>query len=358
DCVVLRSIWCKVSYASEERDLLEVGLRRDGSSIFGPGHKWGNMPAVAVGWNIDRESFFNSNAILNWKLRASYGTAGNNRISPYLYQNLIGSNGLPTVFGNAALRWERTTTFNAATDISFALGVDFTAEWFDKKTTDILIRSDQLFTAGIGMNSQSSDNISPYFNAGSARVKGYELKANYNKQFTDRFRFTANLGYTKIQSEILELIEPGVPIIQGNAILMEGKALRENYGFKTDGLLQQADIDNPEVVKFSGQRAGEIRYVDTNGDGILDDNDRMPLGNTEPTDIFFGGLGFVYGEWDFDVMVSGQSGRDFIYSGIFANPFTGNIGTQSTPQIYQQDTWTPDNTDASLPILLASAPRF
>src|SRR5690606_20281955 len=112
-----------------------------------PGHKWGNMPAVAVGWNIDREPFFNSEVILNWKLRASYGIAGNNRIAPYLYQNLIGGNGLPTVFGNAALRWERTNTLNIASDISLAAGFDFTAEWFDKTTTDILIRSDQLFTA-------------------------------------------------------------------------------------------------------------------------------------------------------------------------------------------------------------------
>lgn len=358
DDIALRSIWLKGIYSYDERYLLEVGLRRDGSSIFGPGHKWGNMPAVAVGWNIDREPFFHSGVILNWKLRASYGTAGNNRISPYLYQNLIGSNGLPTVFGNAALRWERTTTFNAASDISFAAGFDFTAEWFDKKTTDILIRSDQLFTAGIGMNSQSDANISPYFNAGSARVKGYEFAINYKKQLTDRFRFTANLGYTKLHSEILELIEPGVPIISGNTILMEGKALRENYGFRTDGLLQQEDIDNPEIVKFSGQRAGEIRFLDTNGDGILDNDDRVPLGNTEPTDIFFGGFGFVYGAWDFDALVSGQSGSDLFYTGILANPFTGNIGTQSTPQIYQQDTWTPENTDASLPIMLASAPRF
>lgn len=356
--VALRSYFGKLVYAYDERYLLEAGVRRDGSSIFGPGHKWGNFPSVAAGWNIDRESFFNVRQVEGWKLRASYGILGNNRVAPYQYQNLINSNGTPSVFGNAALRWERTAIFNVGTDVNLASGFDITAEWYEKKTTDILIRSEQFYSSGIGISSANGANTAPLFNAGSARVRGLDLSVKYNKKVNNNFNFHASLGYSKMESKILQLITPGVPIIQGNSILMEGHALSERFGFKTQGLLQQADIENDDIVKFSGQRAGEVRFVDTNGDGVLNDNDRVPLGNTEPTDIFFGGLGFQYKGFDLDALASGSSGRDFFYEGILANPFQGNIGTQATPQIYQTDTWTPENPNAALPALSAAGIRF
>lgn len=356
--VALRSYFGKLIYAFDERYLLELGVRRDGSSIFGKGHKWGNFPSVAVGWNIDRESFFKVKQIEGWKLRASYGILGNNRVSPYQYQNLINSNGTPSVFGNTALQWEKTAIFNIGTDINLLSGFDITAEWYEKKTTDILIRSEQFFSSGIGINSASGTNTAPLFNAGSARVRGFDLSVKYRKKINSRLNLNASLGYSKMNSKILQLITPGMPIIRGNSILMEGKALSERYGFKTQGLLQQADIDNEEVVKFSGQRAGEIRFVDSNGDGILNDNDRVALGNTEPVDVFFGGFGFKYSGFDFDALASGSAGRDFFYEGILANPFQGNIGTQATPQIYQTDVWTPQNPNASLPALSAAGVRF
>ncbi len=356
--IALRSYFGKIIYAFDERYLLEVGVRRDGSSIFGPGHKWGNFPSVAVGWNIDQEPFFRVKEIVGWKLRASYGILGNNRVSPYQYQNLINANGTPSVFGNAALQWEKTAILNIGTDIALASGLDITAEWYDKTTTDILIRSEQFYSSGIGMNSTNATNTAPLFNAGSARVRGVDLSIKYNKAITNDFRINASLGYSKMTSEILSLINPGVPIIQGNAILMEGGALRERFGFKTQGILQQADIDNPDVIKFGGQKAGEIRFVDTNGDEVLNDNDRIALGNTEPTSVFFGGFGFKYKGLDFDALASGMAGRDFFYDGILANPFQGNIGTQSTPQIYQTDTWTPQHTGAALPILSAAGIRY
>ncbi len=358
DNIALRSYFGKVIYSFGERYLLEAGVRRDGSSIFGPGHKWGNFPSVAVGWNIDRESFFKVKEIEGWKLRASYGILGNNRISPYQYQNLINANGTPSVFGNAALQWEKTAIFNVGTDINLASGFDITAEWYDKTTTDILIRSEQFYSSGIGISSASGTNTAPLFNAGSARVRGIDLSVKYTKAIYNDFRIHGSLGYSNMNSEILSLITPGVPIIQGNSILMEGGALSERFGFKTQGLLQEGDIDNPEVIKFSGQKAGEIRFTDANNDGVLNDSDRMPLGNTEPTDIFFAGFGFKYKGLDFDALTSGSAGRDFFYEGILANPFQGNIGTQATPQIYQTDTWTPQNTGAALPLLSAAGIRF
>ncbi len=358
DNIALRSYFGKVIYSFGERYLLEAGVRRDGSSIFGPGHKWGNFPSVAVGWNIDQEPFFRVRAIEGWKVRASYGILGNNRIAPYQYQNLINSNGTPSVFGNAALQWEKTAIFNIGTDVSLASGFDITAEWYDKTTTDILIRSEQFYSSGIGISSANGGNTAPLFNAGSARVRGIDLSLKYTRAINNNFRVHGSVGYSKMNSRILSLITPGVPIIQGNSILMEGGALSERFGFKTLGLLQQADVENPDVTKFSGQKAGEIRFADTNNDGVLNDNDRIPLGNTEPTDIFFAGLGFKYRGLDFDALTSGSAGRDFFYEGVLANPFQGNIGTQATPQIYQTDTWTPQNTGAALPVLSAAGIRF
>ncbi|MVZ66994.1 SusC/RagA family TonB-linked outer membrane protein [Sphingobacterium sp. DK4209] len=348
DFVALQSYSFKGIYSYDEKYLLEVGMRRDGSSLFGPGNKWGNFPSVAVGWNIDQEAFMDGQDwLMAWKLRASYGILGNNRVRPYLYQTTLNGNGTVASHGNANLRWEKLNQFNIGTDLSLKAGLDITVEWYNKNSEDLLLTADPLYSSAIGVNSAGGGN-SPTFNAASANVKGLDASIKYFKSWDNRFGLNLSLGYSTLSSKVLSVGESNTPIISGNTILMVGGALREFYGYRSQGLLQQADIDNENIPKLSGAiNAGDIKYIDKNGDGKIDANDRVPLGTTQPTKVVFGNIGFNAKGFDFDMLVNYQAGSPIFYQGAFANPFSTN--PRITPQEEQMDTWAPENTGASLP---------
>ncbi|MBV7532149.1 TonB-dependent receptor [Chitinophaga sp. sic0106] len=346
--VALRSFFAKAFYTYDDRYLLEAGLRRDGSSLFGDGKKWGIFPSVAAGWNIDKEHFFNASFIDAWKVRGSWGVLGNNNVDPYLYQTTIDAgNGTETVIGNPSLSWEKVKELNVGTDIHFKPGISITAEWYDKLTTDMIITPQPNYTSGTGIG--TSNNGAP-INVGSVRNRGQEVKISYHKVLGKEFIFDAGLGYSKNKSKIIRLVGNGLPIISGNTIMYEGGALKEFYGYATQGLLQQADIDNPKVMKLIGQAAGDVHFLNQNGDTIINNLDRVPLGNTEPTDVFFFNLDLSYKGFDFRTLLSGESGASLFYSGNLAIPL--NIGGESgTPQKSQLDYWTPTRTNASRPRL-------
>ncbi|TDE14442.1 TonB-dependent receptor [Dyadobacter psychrotolerans] len=343
--VAIKSVFAKAYYTYGERYLLEAAIRRDGSSLFGTGNKWGYFPSVAVGWNIDQESFFKVPAIPAWKIRASYGTLGNNSINPYLYQTTINADGTEQIIGNTDLKWEKSNVLNVATDIGFKNGLDLTLEWFDKTTKDVLITAQPLYTGAIGVN-----NTMPPVNTASVQIRGMEANLKYNTKIGSDLNFTFGIGYTRNKSKILKLIGDDKPIIIGNTIMRIGGSMMENYGYATQGLLREQDITDGGVVKLPGQKAGDIHFKDTNNDGIISDLDRVPLGSTQPVDIFFGSIGLKYRNFDFDALVSGQAGTPRFYSGLVSIPL--NVGGESgTPQKYHMNYWTPENPNAPLPRL-------
>lgn len=345
--VALRSIFAKAFYTYDNRYLLEAGLRRDGSSLFGAGHKWGYFPSVAVGWNIDKEDFFNVSFIDAWKLRGSWGALGNNNIDPFSYQSTIDAgNGTETVIGNPNISWEKVKETNIGTDIHLKAGFTITADWYNKLTTDMIIIPNPNFTSGTGIGTK---NEGAPINVGSVRNRGEEIKISWHKIVGKDVTLDVGVGYTKNKTTILKLVNDQ-PIINGNTILYVGGGLKEYYGYKTQGLLQQPDIDNPKVMKIDGQKAGDIHFINTNGDDVINNLDRVPLGNTEPTDVFFFNLGLKYKGFDFQSLFSGQSGNSLFYTSNLSIPL--NIGGESgTPQKSQLDYWTPTNTNASRPRL-------
>ncbi|WP_162946564.1 TonB-dependent receptor [Chitinophaga barathri] len=346
--VAIRSLFAKAFYTYNNRYLLEAGIRRDGSSLFADGKKWGVFPSVAVGWNIDQESFFKTGFISSWKVRASYGVLGNNAIDPYLYQTTIDAgNGTETVIGNPNVTWEKVNELNIGTDMSLKPGLSLTAEWYDKKTTDMIITPQPNFTSGTGIG---TGNAGAPVNIGSVRNRGTEIKLSYTKSFNKNFSFNASVGYSKNKSEVLKLTGNNQPIISGNTILYVGGSLREFYGYATQGLLQPKDISDANIMKITGQAAGDIRFLNSNGDSLINNLDRVALGNTDPTDVFFFNVGFRYKGFDFETLLSGESGAPIFYTGLNAIPL--NIGGESgTPQQFQLDYWTPENTGASRPRL-------
>ncbi len=189
--VAWQSFFGRVNYNYNEKYLLELNLRRDGSSKFGPNKRYGNFPSVSVGWNLGRESFLaNLNWITNAKLRSSWGISGNDRIGNYIYQQSYNT-GLDYVLGNdvvvgavaltslanPSITWETIRQFNAGLDLAlFQNRISLTADYFVRNSTDILYTNFPI-PSSIGVTNLAAQN------AAQLQNKGLELSVNYQENF-------------------------------------------------------------------------------------------------------------------------------------------------------------------------------
>ena len=346
DDVALLSFFGKAYYSYKDKYLAEVGIRRDGSSLFGDGHKWGNFPSVAVGWNVNREPWMqNARFIDNFKIRASYGMLGNNNVALYRYQTIIDNSGNEIVNGNPDLTWEKVKILDAGVDLSlFGQKLEVTFDWFRKVTDDMIVNVPSTPSSGL---------LAAPMNVGKAEVKGYEIGVGFNHSFTKDIDFSINLGYSYNKSKWLEITNDG--LINGNTIYRKGHAIKEYYGYQADHLLTQDDLDFrvPIIGGYDGattaQLPGDIRYVDTNGDKVITTDDRVPLGDQDPHSVYYGNLSFRWKNLDFDMQVNGVGYVPIFYQGLISNPLDPEYG--GTPQRWHLDHWKAENPDrnAKLP---------
>ena len=337
DDVALLSFFGKAYYSYKDKYLAEVGIRRDGSSLFGDGHKWGNFPSVAVGWNVNREPWMqNARFIDNFKIRASYGMLGNNNVALYRYQ---------TIIDNPDLTWEKVKILDAGVDLSlFGQKLEVTFDWFRKVTDDMIVNVPSTPSSGL---------LAAPMNVGKAEVKGYEIGVGFNHSFTKDIDFSINLGYSYNKSKWLEITND--ELINGNTIYRKGHAIKEYYGYQADHLLTQDDLDFrvPIIGGYDGattaQLPGDIRYVDTNGDKVITTDDRVPLGDQDPHSVYYGNLSFRWKNLDFDMQVNGVGYVPIFYQGLISNPLDPEYG--GTPQRWHLDHWKAENPDrnAKLP---------
>jgi TonB-linked SusC/RagA family outer membrane protein len=345
DVKTLVSYLGKVYYSYDSRYLLELGLRRDGSSLFAPGKRWGYFPSVAAGWNIGNENFMKSLTFLSsMKLRASYGSLGNNNINPYAYQTTINTSGNEQVFGNPEITWEKMKILNIGTDISFFNNkLDFTFEWYNKATKDLILTPLPSLTSARG---NTPTNI------GELNNKGIEFKIGYNTVVNEDLKFSTSIGYSYNKTKIVKLATD-LPIIQGNTRKIAGGAFTEFWGYKTSGLLTAQDLAN-KVPVMGGQQEGDIKYVDVNNDGLINTNDWTSLGNGDPLNTYFANISVAFKNFDFEVQLNGVGKNIKFYSGRYAYPLDiGGLG--GTPFVEQTDYWTPTNLNARYPILRPTA---
>ncbi|WP_288207511.1 TonB-dependent receptor [uncultured Parabacteroides sp.] len=347
----MASLFAKANYTYDRRYLIEGTIRRDGSSRFDKGNKFGVFPSVAAGWNIHEEAFMRplKSKLNEFKLRASYGLLGNENIGLYKYQTLIdGTNGNETVFGNPDITWETVHMLNIGTDIRLFRDFAVTFEYYDKKTTDMIIEPPISFIGGIG---------SAPINSGTVRNRGWELDVNYGKQLTKDFGFNIHGGLSQNKNKIEELF--GAPYDKGNRINQIGYALDSYYIYPTNGLLQESDFTKNEagewipkegVVIFDGQQPGDIHYIDRDNDGKITTGDREIRGSEQPNLSYFANISLNYRKWSLDVLFQGVTGVDAYYS----EPFSFGLNTSgdgSTPLKAQLDYWTPENVNARYPRL-------
>ncbi len=350
----------RINYDYAGKYLLEANLRYDGSSRFARGNRWGTFPSVSAGWRFSEESFFESlqGVVNNAKLRASWGKLGNQDIGQGYYPTIstmsLGynypfggsiSSGAKTVnAANPNLKWEETTTWGVALDLSLIQKVNLTLEYYDKTTDGILMAVSTPVTYALS---------NYYDNVGKVTNKGFEISVDYRDSFGEvDFNFGGNVAFNtnKIKSmgDVREQIGSG----DYSYIMREGEAMNSFYGYKTNGFFQsQAEIDayNAEhryAITGNTVRPGDLKYVDVNGDGVINADDRVVLGSWDPGITFGFNVGANYK--GFDVMAFFQGAADVNgYLGIEA---IGSIdGDAAKPAKLWLDSWTPDNTNAKYP---------
>jgi len=316
----------RITYDYKSKYSLTINMRRDGSSRFGANERYGLFPSVGVAWNITDEKFFPSVPAIQFiKLRASYGINGNDNIGDYRYLSVIDKSrdyiyaggrmigASPAYIENADLRWEESEQTDIALDFGlFNNKMTGTIDYYIKNTNGLL---EIIPIPGhVG-------NDAPWANVGSVQNKGVELSINWRQVVNDfSYSFGVNGAYNKntmthIGNEEKILVGASWAVAGPVTRTKEGLPIAYFYGYKTDGLFQ----NQAEVFQHIGRtgellqpnaKPGDVRFVDTNKDGKLTDDDRTRIGNPTP-DITYGFNGSVsYKGIDVMLLVIGSYGND------------------------------------------------
>lgn len=350
----LRSYLARANYAVAERYLATASFRRDGSSRFGPGNRYGNFYSGSLGWIASEEGFFKRIPLVGradfLKFRASYGMLGNQDFADYQYAGIVEQN-RSYLFGanviapgatqlslaNPDIKWQANTEQNYGVDLSvLENSLSLVADFYVRKSSDLLVRA----PLPLDLGSQQS----PFVNAGSVQNRGFELGVThrYNRP---GFDLTTSVNLTTISNRVLSLGNGAQPIFSGGvARTAPGSSIGEFYVYKTDGIFQSAAEVAAHNVQPNAQ-PGDVRYVDINGDGVLNDRDRYGAGN--PTPKAEGGL-FLDGHvraLDFNVGLRGSYGNKIFNN---ARYWTDRMDDNTN---FRADLvpWTPENRSNTTP---------
>lgn len=352
--VKLLSYFGRLTYDYKDKYLAEVNFRYDGSSRFAKGNQWGIFPSFSLGWRIDQEGFLkNARNLSQLKLRGSWGKLGNQEIGLYKYVSTVrlGKNYSfgNTVFSGAAttagvdpsISWETTTMTNIGLDFGFFNNkLSGSVEIFKKKTTGIL--------RPVNLAAQVGSLSGPVMNIGTVENKGAELGLSYQNSIRD-FNYGVSANATIIKNEVVNL--KGQDIINWEYITREGFPIDSYYLLEADGLFQnQAEIDN-HAKQSVNTKPGDIRFKDTNLDGKITDDDRVVIGSTIPTVTYAFSLNAGYKGFELSAFFQGVGGVDAYSQHNLAMPYNNGAGVTWD---WINDSWTPENTQASLPRLMAA----
>ena len=338
----LESYFGRGTFSFQDKYLMTATFRADGSSKFHRDNRWGYFPSISFGWNVSREEFMGDNTN-DLKIRASYGITGNQEgIGQYAYQALMsgGQNygnisGISvSSFGNKDLRWERANQYDAGFDISFfkrRLNISFDAYY--KKTFDLLYSRPIHATTGV---------TSIVSNIGTMENKGLELSINTNVPIGQVvWKSDFNIAHNK--NKILSLLDDELPIAIGdNRALQVGKSIGAYYIFDWDGLYQY-DGEVPQEQFDLGVRAGDVRWRDMDGNNIINDNDRIVIGDSNPKLTGGWNNSFSYKGFQLDMMFTFMYGTD-IYAQ-WKSTGMANLGSNYAKDItYVENAWTGPGT--------------
>ncbi|MHB9055482.1 MAG: SusC/RagA family TonB-linked outer membrane protein [Paludibacteraceae bacterium] len=359
DQTSISSIFGRAGYNFMDKYYGDVSFRYDGSSKFARDKRWGFFPSLSAAWRISEENFMDSykEKFGDLKFRTSYGILGNQNVDNYSYQtvyqmysNVYGFNnqsvpGTGYTYGNPYLTWEKSANFNLGLDATFLRNNLYVSlDYFNKRTWNILLSPEVSTVFG---SSAAKEN------AGIMRNQGWEATINY-KLKTGEFNHNFNLNFSDSKNKVIdfggkERIDQSDQMYK---IIREGEALGSYFGYKTDGYFQSYDeIANSALPTGATVQPGDVKYVDSNKDGVIDDKDRVVLGNAFPRYTFGFTYAVNYKGFDFSMLLQGVGKRNMYVRGELIEPFHSNYSYC----IYQHqlDFWTPTNPNAKWPRLVA-----
>ncbi|WP_370794492.1 SusC/RagA family TonB-linked outer membrane protein [Bacteroides stercorirosoris] len=335
----IASFFGRAFYSFDERYLLTATIRRDGSSKFAKGNKWGWFPAVALAWRASQESFLQNNEIINnLKLRAGWGATGNQNVSDYAYMALLSYKTTPwgtgVLTGNTAnpdLTWETTHSYNVGIDLGlFQNRIELIADVYYKKTKNLLLQLP--LPAYLGSSGQGAAS-NPWGNVGSLENKGFELTVNTTNITNKDFQWTSNLVFSLNRNKVLELdtdnssIEKSYQPSSASYIVTKttvGQPIGQFWGYKVigrfdeptdfyrkdaEGNVKQVAIPEGNTIAKNSTWIGDYIYEDRNGDGVINNEDCTYIGNPEPKFTYGIGNTFSYKGFDLTVFFSGSYGN-------------------------------------------------
>ncbi|UFH53798.1 SusC/RagA family TonB-linked outer membrane protein [Spirosoma sp. KNUC1025] len=370
----------RVNYDYGGKYLLSASVRRDGSSRFAPGNKWGTFPSASIGWRISEESFMKSmRNISELKIRASYGETGFNGIGNYAWQSLVQADNTNYIFGSAKslgsyfnalgntdLKWETTKMTNVGIDLGlFSNKLTFTAEAYNRLTDGLLLNVP--IPNSIGYAS------APLANIGSMKNWGYEFQVGYN-QSVGAFRWNVSGNIDITRNRILSLATPSATIYSGlnqdfggyDITKTEaGQPIQSFYGWQVDGIFKSVDEvysaprqNRPDTREAhdptKNTSAGDIRFKDLNGDGKIDASDRTYLGSYIPKFSYGLNFGANFKNFDLTLYLQGVQGNK-IYNGT-------KVIEQGMLRLFNAGTdvlnaWTPTNMNTNVPRAVSGDPN-
>jgi len=337
----LQSYFIRGNYSFKSKYLFTATMRADGSSKFAPGKRWGYFPAFSAGWRISDENFFSGvKAINTLKLTGGWGQLGNQNIGDFQYLTTIGlGNGgysynlgtnttnyngaYVTGFSNPYITWESAEMTNISLEFATLKNhLSGTVTYFRKKTTNMLVQAQIVETYGAQTNlPDDGGNINlPNVNQGELTNNGIELDLNY-KNTIGKLTYSIGINGSFIKNKVTRLY--GNSTYLGSTAYgrenvdisrtYEGQPIASFYGFKTNGLYQtQADIDKDPNVANDPNKAnikpGDVRFLDLNHDGIIDNNDRTRLGDPNPHFVYGINGSISYSNFDFSFNFAGVQG--------------------------------------------------
>jgi TonB-linked SusC/RagA family outer membrane protein len=350
------SYFGRFHYQFNNKYLVTVNMRRDGSPRFAPQNRWGTFPSVALAWNMHKEAFIeNLHFFDQLKIRTSWGVSGNDAIGDFRYTSQVWTNGVyyplggvpapgATIKDNASsdIKWESTESKNIGADLSFFKNaLTITADYFIKNTNDILFSVPRPASLGYGLN-YGGDAI---VNAASVENKGFELMVGYRGE-VKTINFSVNANYTNSKNEVIGL-GLGQPYLSGVSRTDIGNPIGYFYGFVADGVfMKQSELDEANTAaqakgfdyfQEGATSAGDVRFKDLNGDGhITWDGDRQMIGNSIPKHMFGLNITLDFKGFDFICYFQGIAGSDLYYG---TYDYTRGGITARNQEAYVLDRW-------------------
>ncbi len=349
------SVFGRLMYSYKNKYMIQGNVRSDGSSRFSKDYRWGTFYSMSAGWVMSEEQWFKNDVVDYLKLRASIGQLGNERIgsefpyqasinfgNSYMYDN---SSQSVTAVQNAAqyyyafedITWETTTTYGGGLDLQLLDSrLHFTGDYYYKKTSDMLLT--------LGFPSYAGFSA-PQQNAGDMHTKGWDLELGWSDNIGDFwYRISANLSDYRSKMGYLG----DKRTIDGNYIYEEGSYYYEWYMYKTEGLFQtDADLYNAEGNKYptltANDKAGNIKYVDTDNSGTINSDDKVRLGNSQPEYLYGGNIAMGWKGFDFNLSFQGVGHQQVLFNSAWIQPLKEQWG--AVPELVLGNYWSQHNTE-------------